>query len=768
MHHSYGYVFRIVLLFSALSSLFVMAQSPGVSPRDCAEMKYITGVWMSAGGTQLAYLIKSPSVDKNLNEYRLYVKDASDVTLSAGKLLMTGVEMSDIQWFDNDRRIALLASIEGVKQLVSVDTDTGTAGSLFPTQENIDSFSMDATGDTVAYSISDSAIPKQNGSEPTKDQLADGYRISFEEQEEVKNDGFGAKSIYLRHRDARGTWAPAQALSIENPFTHVKTTHLAYARNLSVSPNGKKIVLTYITDGIPADWGKNPFVQLVKRSFTSLELPVLFDVDSGKTSLAFKMIVVYSKPVWSRDSQSFFLNVHAPIGSHWESDDIRDGLISTADVNMFEVNAASGSVEEVLRHVPEIAYHYGPMFLLPNGDIVVRGAENAIVRLHNLEGAWSERSHISLPKRAEDQFEIMTSNSVDIFGVHETVTSPENLFRYRSGQAQISLLTNLNAQFRTLRSASVEPVRWTTTEGLNVSGFLFVPPDYVPGRRYPLVIQTKGDSGWFACDSGANHDPSFAPQPIASSGIMYLARSFDENSNLQQEVNRRPTGYPGGISEAVQAMDIWDSAVDALDKRGLVDPSKVGIIGFSRTGWHVEYALVHSRIRYAAATVTDNVQYSLSDYWLIPGFAHASEQMYGGPPYGETLENWQKYSISFNLDKVHTPVLMEEMGSNVHDDVPHSVPLGLAVRYEIAKGLMALGKPVELYYYPDEGHQLDHPRARLATMQRNLDWYRFWLQGYEDADPSKKGQYERWEALRGLQQHDSASQSRAAAHPSLK
>jgi hypothetical protein len=269
-----------------------------------------------------------------------------------------------------------------------------------------------------------------------------------------------------------------------------------------------------------------------------------------------------------------------------------------------------------------------------------------------------------------------------------------------------------------------------------------------------LVIQTKANSGWFACDFGPFHEPSFAPQPIASAGIMYLTRTIGENYVYQAEVDKRPTGYPGGISEAVQQMDIWDSAVETLNKRELIDDSKVGIIGFSRTGWQVEFDLAHSRVRYAAATAADNVQYSLSDYWLIPSMVHASEEMYGGPPYGRTLENWQKYSISYNLERVHTPLLMEEMGYGVHDELANGMPVKLAQFLEITTGLRQLNKPVEMYYYPNEIHQLDHPRALQATMQRNVDWYRFWLQNYERPDPEDPDQYKRWEHLRALRDAD--------------
>ena len=59
--------------------------------------------------------------------------------------------------------------------------------------------------------------------------------------------------------------------------------------------------------------------------------------------------------------------------------------------------------------------------------------------------------------------------------------------------------------------------------------------------------------------------------------------------------------------------------------------------------------------------------------------------------------------------------------------------------------------PVELFYYPNEEHAPDHPQARLATLQRNIDWYRFWLQGYERPTPEDKTQYARWWKLRDKQ-----------------
>jgi dipeptidyl aminopeptidase/acylaminoacyl peptidase len=210
------------------------------------------------------------------------------------------------------------------------------------------------------------------------------------------------------------------------------------------------------------------------------------------------------------------------------------------------------------------------------------------------------------------------------------------------------------------------------------------------------------------------------------------------------------------VAEAAFYMDVWDTAVDMLVAQGLVDADKLGIIGFSRTGWHTEFILTHSRHHYSAATVADNIQYNLSEYWLYNAraFRSAFEAVYGGPPFGPSLENWEKYSISFNLEKLHTPLLMEENGYGVVIDRT-SVPWSIATTAEEFAGLNRLKKPVEMYFYPDEQHQPDHPQARVASLQRNIDWYRFWLQGFERKDhPEDPNVYARWHLLREMQKND--------------
>jgi hypothetical protein len=108
------------------------------------------------------------------------------------------------------------------------------------------------------------------------------------------------------------------------------------------------------------------------------------------------------------------------------------------------------------------------------------------------------------------------------------------------------------------------------------------------------------------------------------------------------------------------------------------------------------------------------------------------------------LAVWAKNAPGFQLDRVRTPLLIGTLS-----------PAPILGEWEIYASLRMQKKPVDLMYLPQrDGYQhiLQRPLDRLASQQTNVDWFRFWLQRYEDPDPAKVAQYKRWEGLRKLQE----------------
>lgn len=117
--------------------------------------------------------------------------------------------------------------------------------------------------------------------------------------------------------------------------------------------------------------------------------------------------------------------------------------------------------------------------------------------------------------------------------------------------------------------------------------------------------------------------------------------------------------------------------------------------------------------------------------------------MIGAPPFREGLQQWLKRSPGFNLDRITAPLLVVGAG-----------PSSLLDMWEPYAGLRYLHKPVELIMLNTYDHPSLNPAVRMASQGGSVDWFRFWLQDYEDPDPAKAEQYKRWRELRKIQQQD--------------
>jgi hypothetical protein len=172
----------------------------------------------------------------------------------------------------------------------------------------------------------------------------------------------------------------------------------------------------------------------------------------------------------------------------------------------------------------------------------------------------------------------------------------------------------------------------------------------------------------------------------------------------------------------------------------------VGLIGFSRTVFSVMTALTQGHNVVTAAAICDGIQAGYLEYMLGAGSTTGSvvqseyDPMIGAAPFGEGLLKWLRNSPNFNLDKVKAPLMIQAFGADS----------GLFL-WEPYAGLSYLHKPVDFLVLKTDEHVITNPQERLVTQGVNLDWFRFWLQGYEDPEPGKSPQYRRWEALCDMQ-----------------
>jgi hypothetical protein len=290
-------------------------------------------------------------------------------------------------------------------------------------------------------------------------------------------------------------------------------------------------------------------------------------------------------------------------------------------------------------------------------------------------------------------------------------------------------LWNPNPQLNAISMGQSSVYRWTDASGYEWKAGLVKPYGYISGRRYPLVIQTHGfNEHQFLVDG--SYTTGFAAQPLAAAGIMVLQME-DRSDRHRKGIKEEASLFAEGCAAATRQMT----------SDGLIDPTRVGIIGFSRTSWYVETALVKFPELFRAATIIDGIDQGYVNYILfcagMQSCRNEPETANGGAPFGRTLSNWLVSAPSFRLDRVQVPVRIEAINW-----------YSILQEWEIYSSLFQQRKPVDFVYISDGQHILQQPKQRYVSQQGNVDWFRFWLQGFRDPSPLKRAQYRRWSKLK--------------------
>jgi hypothetical protein len=349
------------------------------------------------------------------------------------------------------------------------------------------------------------------------------------------------------------------------------------------------------------------------------------------------------------------------------------------------------------------------------------------VRVFRLEnGRWERDIANTLGVQDRPSSSAHSGSETTKLFIKQTLNDPPTLWASDPEEGKSRLLWNPNPQLANLLFGQASIYRWKDNAGREWTGGLVKPVGYEPGKRYPLVLQMyQFHEDRFLTDG--TEPSAFAARELASAGFVVL------------QIRKRPSL----ISEEDPQihLEAYRSAIDSLSNAGLIDRSKVGVVGFSWTCWYAVNAIVKAPKLFAAATVADGLDNSYMQYVLFaPDETIIREQMdriRGGSPFGADQQRWFAEAPGFHLDQVETPVRIEVIN-----------PMSVLQEWELYSSLRMQHKPVDLIYFPEGVHIHQRPQERLESQQGNVDWMRFWLKGYVDPDPSKHAQYERWEKMR--------------------
>ena len=252
------------------------------------------------------------------------------------------------------------------------------------------------------------------------------------------------------------------------------------------------------------------------------------------------------------------------------------------------------------------------------------------------------------------------------------------------------------------RLAKVEKLRFKSSQGVALEGLLVKPVDFEPGKRYPTLLRLHGGpvysySHEFMSDWQAYAARGYAVvaiNPRGSSG-----RGFDFSREIYSDWGNK---------------DVDDvlAAVDHVVARGIADPERLGIGGWSYGGILANAVIARdTRFKAAISGAGASNMYAMFGH---DQYIREYELELGTP--WNNREQYDRASAPFlHADRITTPTLFQCAEQDLN------VPcLGAEQMYQALRSQQV---PTQLVIYPGENHGLTVPSYLRDRLERNLAWY---------------------------------------------
>jgi dipeptidyl aminopeptidase/acylaminoacyl peptidase len=338
-------------------------------------------------------------------------------------------------------------------------------------------------------------------------------------------------------------------------------------------------------------------------------------------------------------------------------------------------------------------------------------ATNAVLALDVASGKVTQLTNekASVSASLDDDTKAVLINYAD-------PTTPNTIFSVASisqigNRSSWKQLTDANPQVRNFAVGEEEEITRKSSDGKMVGGILVKPVGYQKGQKYPLIVAIHGGP---ASADVLGFNGGYGAQAYAGAGYAVLKPNYRGSTNYGE---KHKTDIVGDYFRL--GYDDIMTGVNTLIAQGIVDSTKMGVLGWSAGGHWSNWILTHTTrfkaISTGAGTTNWISMYAESD-------VQRNRQFYLGNklPYDNFDAYWNQSPIKY-IKNAKTPTMIHV----VHDDPrvprPQSEELFMALRQ--------LGVPVEFYVYPGASHGIPDPRNQLVKSTAEMAWMDYWVRG---------------------------------------
>lgn len=334
-----------------------------------------------------------------------------------------------------------------------------------------------------------------------------------------------------------------------------------------------------------------------------------------------------------------------------------------------------------------------------SGDIVADVEDGFASKLYyiSVDGKVSAGPALGVNPRS---FDLSPSDNSLLAFAGGSATQPNELW-LENGSDAAARVSNFNKDWESVQLVKPEFFHYKSFDGMKIEGSLMLPANYDGHSKLPLITLVHGGPTGRWEDSIAFWGPILVGHGYAV---------FCPNV-------RGSTGYGEKFVEANRAdwggADFKDvmAGVDALIARGVADPNRLGIGGWSYGGYMSEWAITQTT-RFKAAVSGAGMADLIAEFGTE---SHPSyDEWFFGQPY-EKPEGFLHSSPFMYMKNAKTPTLILQ-GENDTTD-----PLGQS--QQLYRALKHYGVKAELVEYPREPHGPQEEKHNLDILNRVVAWY---------------------------------------------
>ena len=239
-----------------------------------------------------------------------------------------------------------------------------------------------------------------------------------------------------------------------------------------------------------------------------------------------------------------------------------------------------------------------------------------------------------------------------------------------------------------------------------LSGTLYYPLNYRPGRRYPTIVWAYPREYTDISTAGQVRAATNRYARISGTSILFfLLRGYVVLDNATIPVVGDPLTANDNFVEQISAGA--KAAVDKLVELGVADRDRIGIAGHSYGAFMVANLLAHTDL--FAAGIARSGAYNRT---LTP-FGFQGERR----TFWEARDIYTQMSAFTHAGKIKEPILLLH---GADDPNPGTFPIQSQRMFGAIKGH---GGTVRLVVLPFEGHNYEARESILHTLVEMFDWF---------------------------------------------